>query len=51
MATPNFSTLLHDAVNKPGTIMKAYSAFHIPEKNAQKILKAADQILKAGATV
>ena len=23
----------------------------IPEKNAQKILKAADQILKAGATV
>jgi antirestriction protein ArdC len=28
MSTPNFSTLLHDAVNKPGTIMKAYSAFH-----------------------
>src|SRR5215213_7074029 len=28
MATPNFSTLLHDAVNKPGTIMRAYSAFH-----------------------
>jgi antirestriction protein ArdC len=28
MATPNFSTLLQEAVNKPGTIMKAYSAFH-----------------------
>ena len=28
MATPNFTTLLHNAVNKPGTIMKAYSAFH-----------------------
>ena len=28
MATPNFTTLLHEAVNKPGTIMKAYSAFH-----------------------
>ena len=27
MATPNFTTLLHEAVNKPGTIMKAYSAF------------------------
>ncbi len=28
MATPNFTTLIHEAVNKPGTIMKAYSAFH-----------------------
>jgi antirestriction protein ArdC len=28
MANPNFTTLLHEAVNKPGTIMKAYSAFH-----------------------
>lgn len=28
MAKPNFSTLLLEAVNKPGTIMKAYSAFH-----------------------
>lgn len=28
MATPNFTTLLEEAVNKPGTIMKAYSAFH-----------------------
>ena len=28
MTTPNFTTLLHEAVNKPGTIMKAYSAFH-----------------------
>jgi antirestriction protein ArdC len=28
MATLNFTTLLHEAVNKPGTIMKAYSAFH-----------------------
>lgn len=28
MATPNFTTLLHEAVNTPGTIMKAYSAFH-----------------------
>ena len=28
MANPNFSTLLHEAVNKPGTVMKAYSAFH-----------------------
>jgi antirestriction protein ArdC len=28
MATPNFTTLLVEAVNKPGTIMKAYSAFH-----------------------
>jgi antirestriction protein ArdC len=28
MANPNFSTLLAEAVNKPGTIMKAYSAFH-----------------------
>ena len=28
MATPNFTTLLHETVNKPGTIMKAYSAFH-----------------------
>jgi len=28
MATPNFSTLLQEAVNQPGTIMKAYSAFH-----------------------
>ena len=28
MATPNFTTLLQEAVNKPGTIMKAYSAFH-----------------------
>src|SRR5438034_678568 len=28
MATPNFTTLLQDAVNKPGSIMKAYSAFH-----------------------
>jgi antirestriction protein ArdC len=28
MATPNFTTLLHTAVNEPGTIMKAYSAFH-----------------------
>jgi antirestriction protein ArdC len=28
MATANFSTLLQDAVNKPGSIMKAYSAFH-----------------------
>jgi len=28
MATPNFITLLHEAVNKPGTIMKAYSVFH-----------------------
>jgi antirestriction protein ArdC len=28
MATPNFSTLLHEAVNKPGLIMRAYSAFH-----------------------
>ena len=28
MATPNFSTLLQDAVNKPGSIMRAYSAFH-----------------------
>lgn len=25
---PNFSALLADAVNKPGSIMKAYSAFH-----------------------
>jgi len=28
MATPNFITLLHEAVNKHGTIMKAYSVFH-----------------------
>ena len=28
MASPNFTTLLHEAVNKPGTIMRAYSAFH-----------------------
>jgi antirestriction protein ArdC len=28
MATPNFSTLLQDAVNEPGSIMRAYSAFH-----------------------
>ena len=28
MATPNFTTLLQDAVNKPGSIMQAYSAFH-----------------------
>src|SRR5258708_4396076 len=28
MATPNFTTLLQNAVNKPGSIMKAYSAFH-----------------------
>jgi hypothetical protein len=28
MATPNFSTLLQEAVNKPGSIMRAYSAFH-----------------------
>jgi antirestriction protein ArdC len=28
MATPNFSILLQDAVNKPGSIMRAYSAFH-----------------------
>jgi antirestriction protein ArdC len=28
MSTPNFTTLLQEAVNKPGTIMKAYSAFH-----------------------
>lgn len=28
MATPNFSTLLSEAVNKPGTIVAAYSAFH-----------------------
>src|SRR5688500_18368078 len=28
MATPNFTTLLHEAVNKPRTIMSAYSAFH-----------------------
>src|SRR6185369_15498245 len=28
MASPNFTTLLHEAVNKPGTIMKAYPAFH-----------------------
>jgi antirestriction protein ArdC len=28
MANPNFTTLLQDAVNNPGTIMKAYSAFH-----------------------
>jgi len=28
MATPNFTTLLQEAVNKPGTIMRAYSAFH-----------------------
>src|ERR1051325_5343818 len=28
MATPNFTTLLQQAVNQPGTIMKAYSAFH-----------------------
>jgi antirestriction protein ArdC len=28
MTTPNFSTLLQEAVNEPGTIMKAYSAFH-----------------------
>ena len=28
MANPNFSILLQDAVNKPGSIMQAYSAFH-----------------------
>jgi antirestriction protein ArdC len=28
MATPNFTTLLREAVNKPGTIMTAYTAFH-----------------------
>jgi antirestriction protein ArdC len=28
MARPNFSTVLQDAVNKPGSIMRAYSAFH-----------------------
>ena len=28
MANPNFSTLLQEAVNTPGTIMRAYSAFH-----------------------
>lgn len=28
MTTPNFSILLQDAVNKPGSIMRAYSAFH-----------------------
>ncbi len=28
MATPNFSILLQDAVNKPGSLMQAYSAFH-----------------------
>ena len=28
MATPNFTILLEDAVNKPGSIMQAYSAFH-----------------------
>jgi antirestriction protein ArdC len=28
MTTPNFSTLLQQAVNQPGTIMRAYSAFH-----------------------
>src|SRR4029079_12964909 len=28
MATTNFSILLQDAVNKPGSIMRAYSAFH-----------------------
>jgi antirestriction protein ArdC len=28
MANPNFTTLLVEAVNKPGTIMRAYSAFH-----------------------
>jgi hypothetical protein len=28
MANPNFSILLQDAVNKPGSIMRAYSAFH-----------------------
>jgi antirestriction protein ArdC len=28
MATPNFTTLLHEAVNTPGSLMRAYSAFH-----------------------
>jgi len=28
MATPNFTSLLQQAVNQPGTIMRAYSAFH-----------------------
>jgi len=28
MSSPNFTTLLLEAVNKPGSIMKAYSAFH-----------------------
>ena len=28
MANPNFSILLQEAVNKPGSIMRAYSAFH-----------------------
>jgi len=28
MSNPNFTTLLLEAVNKPGSIMKAYTAFH-----------------------
>ncbi|HEV7744081.1 MAG TPA: ArdC family protein [Pyrinomonadaceae bacterium] len=28
MSNPNFTTLLDEAVNKPGSIMKAYTAFH-----------------------
>jgi hypothetical protein len=52
--TPSFEELLRSAVEEPGTISRAFGAFDIyslrsqPERSAQRILKAADQILRAG---
>ncbi len=66
MASPTrevFSELLQKAVHEPGIISQAYRQFHqysignqilagnpIPERSAQRILKTADQILKAGTS-
>jgi hypothetical protein len=57
--TPQFAELLSRALTEPGVASRAYSAFHgtsteapsrFPERSAQRIFKAADQILRAGTT-
>jgi hypothetical protein len=49
--TPSFEELLRSAVEKPGTISRAFDSYSLrnqPERSAQRILRAADQILRAG---
>jgi hypothetical protein len=49
--TTSFADLLRSAVTDPGVVSSTYRQFHpTPERSARRILKAADQFLRAGRT-